>query len=78
MEIIGLKKPPRQTMSVLELAVRLGIGRNQAYQMVGRGEVPHIRSGRRILIPIDLFEKSLAGEDISAAAASREKLDARA
>lgn len=41
----------RQTLTVEEAAARLGIGRNAAYDAVNRGDIPHIRIGRRIVIP---------------------------
>jgi excisionase family DNA binding protein len=41
----------RMTLTVKETAERLGIGRNQAYEAIQRGEIPCIRIGRRLLIP---------------------------
>jgi excisionase family DNA binding protein len=42
----------RVTISVEEAAKVLGIGRSAAYDAVHRGEIPHIRIGRRYLIPV--------------------------
>lgn len=39
------------TLTVAEAAKLLGIGRNQAYEAVQRGEIPSLRIGRRVLIP---------------------------
>jgi excisionase family DNA binding protein len=39
-------------MTVAEAAVALGIGRTLAYEAVRRGEIPTIRVGRRILVPL--------------------------
>lgn len=39
------------TMKVEEAAQLLGIGRNQAYEAVRRGEIPSLRIGGRILVP---------------------------
>jgi len=39
------------TLTVKEAAKLLGIGRNLAYEMARRGELPALRFGRRILIP---------------------------
>jgi excisionase family DNA binding protein len=38
------------TMTVEEAARALGIGKNQCYEAVRRGELPSISIGRRILI----------------------------
>ena len=46
----------RATMSVEEMAVYLGIGRNKAYRMVRERVVPALRLGRRIVIPREEFE----------------------
>ncbi|KAB2920018.1 MAG: helix-turn-helix domain-containing protein [Hyphomicrobiaceae bacterium] len=47
------------TMSVPEAAKRLGIGRNQAYEAARQGEIPSIRVGKRILVPVVAFERLL-------------------
>ena len=38
------------TMSVEAAAIRLGIGRNQAYEAAHRGDLPVIKIGKRILV----------------------------
>ncbi len=44
---------PRQAMSLPEYyASRFGGGRNQAYEAARRGEIPTIRIGGRIYVPI--------------------------
>ena len=48
------------TMSVSEAAKKLGIARNSLYEGVKRGEVPYVRIGKRILIPIAALEKKLS------------------
>jgi excisionase family DNA binding protein len=42
----------RLTVTVDEAAKLLGIGRTLAYEAVRLGELPTIRIGRRILIPV--------------------------
>jgi len=42
---------PRLTLTVEEAAEALGISRALAYEAVKRGEIPHIRIGKRILVP---------------------------
>jgi len=48
------------TMSVSEAAKKLGVARNSLYEGVKRGEVPYVRIGKRILIPIAALEKKLS------------------
>jgi excisionase family DNA binding protein len=49
----------RETISVEEAAARLGITRMQGYWAVWRNELPHIRIGRRILIPVAKLDEML-------------------
>lgn len=48
------------TLTVEEAAEVLGISRPSAYQGVERGEIPHIRVGKRILVPRSALERLLA------------------
>jgi excisionase family DNA binding protein len=41
-----------RTISVEEAGNILGIGRMAAYQAVWRGQIPSIRIGRRLLVPL--------------------------
>ncbi len=47
-------------MTVEEAAEYLRISRPSAYQAVKRGDIPIIRIGRRILVPVAALEKLLA------------------
>ncbi|MCJ2082771.1 helix-turn-helix domain-containing protein [Methylobacterium sp. J-090] len=47
----------RRTMSVEEAGRQLGLSRNSAYQAAGRGEIPTIKIGRRLLVPIVALER---------------------
>ena len=49
------------TVTVTEAAEILGIGRNTAYEAVRRGEIPTIRIGKRILVPVAALERLLDG-----------------
>ena len=49
----------RQVVSVVEAGSLLGIGRSAAYQAVARGDIPHIRLGRRIVVPVRALERML-------------------
>jgi excisionase family DNA binding protein len=50
----------RLCMSVPEAAKLLGISRNNAYELVKRGELPSIKLGKRKLIPKIALERKLA------------------
>jgi excisionase family DNA binding protein len=50
------------TFTVIQTAKLLGLGRNQTYEAVQRGEIPSIRIGKRILIPRLALEAMLAGQ----------------
>lgn len=49
-------------LTVLEAARLLRISRNLAYELVAQGRLPHIRLGRRVLIPRRGLEAWLARE----------------
>ena len=51
----------RLTESVREAAKEAGIGVNQAYEAVRRGEIPHIKLGKRILVLRKPWRKMLEG-----------------
>jgi excisionase family DNA binding protein len=51
-----------ETLTVEAAAKRLRIGRNQCYEAVARGELPAIKIGRRILIPVAALDALLRGE----------------
>ena len=46
----------RLTMSVEEAGERLGISRSLAYELVRRGDVPCLRLGRRLVVPVKGLE----------------------
>lgn len=52
----------KTTMSVRELAERMGISLPMAYDLTRRPDFPSIRVGARILIPVDAFHAWLAKE----------------
>lgn len=54
----------RLTMTVDEAAAALGISRAHAFNSVTRNQIPHIRIGRRILIPRAALERMLSGGDL--------------
>lgn len=56
---------PDQALAILGKGV---ISRASFYGAINRGEVPHLRLGKRILIPRAVFEKWLASATITAPA----------
>lgn len=53
------------TISVRDAAKRLGIGINQAYEGAKSGQIPSIRIGNRILVPVAALERLLAGDKVA-------------
>jgi len=49
----------RKTLTITEAARALGIGRNAGYEAARRGEIPTIKIGHRILVPVAAFERML-------------------
>lgn len=61
------KKAPPLTISVPEAGEKyLGISRNAAYRAAERGEIPTIRVGALLRVPVVRMEKMLAGEKAGA------------
>jgi excisionase family DNA binding protein len=56
------KHEDRATRTVEESAAILGISRSNAYAAVARGDLPHVRVGRRILVPIAALDRLLRGD----------------
>jgi excisionase family DNA binding protein len=64
------------TVTVTEAASILGVGRNTAYDSIRRGDLPAIRLGHRVLVPVARLRR-LLGEvyeeaPVGAVAGSRE------
>jgi excisionase family DNA binding protein len=49
----------RLTVSVPEAAKLLGIARNSAYNAVHEGHIPHLKIGKRIVVPRVALERLL-------------------
>ena len=52
----------RRTVTVEEAAVMLGILRTSAYGCVSRNEIPTVRLGRRLVVPLTRLAALLDGE----------------
>lgn len=50
----------RTTISIPEAAKVLGVGRTAAYEAARSGQIPAIRIGKRLLVPISALERLLA------------------
>lgn len=51
----------RRTLSVEEAGRRLGVGRGLAYELARRGEIPSLRLGRRLVVPVAALDRLLNG-----------------
>lgn len=49
----------RLTLTVAEAAKRLGVGKNLAYEAIQRGEIPAIRVGHRLLVPLAALKRMM-------------------
>jgi excisionase family DNA binding protein len=56
-----IRMETRRTVSVFEASVLLGVSKGTAYKAVHSGELPTIKIGRRILVPMDALERLLEG-----------------
>jgi len=46
-------------LRVKDAAKRLGLGRIAAYRAIKRGEIPVLKFGRRIVVPVPMLEEML-------------------
>ena len=49
----------KRAISIPEAAETLGIGVSKAYEAANSGEIPTIRIGKRILVPVAALERML-------------------
>ena len=52
----------KATLTVIETAEYLGIGRNQTYRMINDGILPAVKIGRQFRVPLISLEKWLINE----------------
>ena len=60
----------KKVYTVNEVAKMLGVSRGTAYECVKTGELPHIKLGRRIVVPIAAFEEFLSHVSLTSASLS--------
>ncbi len=59
----SVRKPGKKeplALTVEEAGKRLGLGRAATYAAINRGELPHLRIGRRVVVPIAALEQWLS------------------
>jgi excisionase family DNA binding protein len=49
----------QKTITVPEAARQLGISRNGGYEAAKRGEIPTVRIGRRLVVPLEAVDRIL-------------------
>ena len=52
----------KMTHTVPEAGKILGIGRSAAYEAARRGDIPTIRIGRKLLVPVQRLKRMLEGQ----------------
>ena len=55
-------EPERLAVSVPEAAAMLGVGRTKAYEAIRTGELPSVRLGKRVLVPLAQLRAMLSGD----------------
>lgn len=60
--------PERRTTTIEATAEVLGISRNSAYAAAKRGEIPTIKIGRLLLVPVAALDRLLAASQPAGAA----------
>ena len=53
------REAERLTYNIEEAGLKLGIGRNHAYEAAHRGDFPTIKIGKRLLVPKAAFDRLL-------------------
>ena len=51
-----------KTVSVPEAGARLGLSRGGAYEAARRGEIPTIKFGRKLVVPLVALNRMLSGQ----------------
>ena len=65
------ERKTRQTLTIPEAAKALGIGRNQGYEAARRGELPTIKMGKRLLVPLAALDRMLQGTQLTMPSAEK-------
>lgn len=62
MEKLVYTEQDRKTCTIAEAGELLGIGRASAYAAARAGQIPTIRLGRRLVVPIAALDRMLSGD----------------
>jgi excisionase family DNA binding protein len=65
---ISVPNDHHETLKVREVAAILRCGRNQAYELIQRGEIRSVRIGRAIRVTREALEEFKAGREAAAQA----------
>lgn len=65
----------RATLTIMEVAKLLGIGRGNAYEAARRGEIPTLRIGRRLVVPVPALLRHLQGPPLASPSGDGEAPD---
>jgi hypothetical protein len=60
-DVLGPRWNARDSFTVEEAAIILGLSRASAFAAAGRGDIPTIRIGRRLIVPRHALARLLAG-----------------
>jgi len=61
-----MEKESRILLKPHEVSDRLGIGRSRTYEMLTTGELPSIRIGKSIRVPVDALRKWVEDKEVNA------------
>jgi excisionase family DNA binding protein len=68
---MATRSSQRLVITVPEAAKQLGIGRNQAYEAAQKGQIPALRIGRRLVVPVSALEAKLASANAPSSKTSK-------
>ena len=54
------------TVSAADASRMLGISRSHAYELIARGELPSLKLGRRVLVPISALRRLASAGEVDA------------
>ena len=58
----GVNETERLTYSVPEAGAKIGLGKSASYEAARRGDLPTIRMGRRLFVPVVRLKRMLEGQ----------------
>ncbi len=58
----GVNETERLTYSVPEAGAKIGLGKSASYEAARRGDLPTLRMGRRLFVPVVRLKRMLEGQ----------------